>query len=104
MELEALADEVDHDSDRLQHAMARLYPWEVAVSSEKMEQPMRLQWRSLIRALLEDISNGTDKCVMAWRFHRAMAEAIVEMVRPWCRAGDTVGLTGGVFQNALYFG
>lgn len=101
MELEALAERIDQDTERLQQAMARNYPWEVVTPDQTKEEPLRLLWRPLIHALLEDLSSGTDKGVMAWRFHRAMAEAIVAMVSPWCRAGDTVGLTGGVFQNVL---
>jgi hydrogenase maturation protein HypF len=56
------------------------------------------------QALLGDLVLGTPKGVIAARFHKGLAKAIVRMVLTLQReepkrAFDTVALTGGVFQN-----
>lgn len=60
------------------------------------------------RALLADLAAGAAPGVMALRFHRGLAQALLDMVDALVsrrRAGcfDTVALSGGVFQNALLF-
>lgn len=58
-----------------------------------------LDWRPLFAALWRDLMMETPPGVMACRFHRAMAGAVVEVCR---RSGDLpIVLTGGVFQNRL---
>jgi hydrogenase maturation protein HypF len=62
-----------------------------------------LRGADLVRAAAEDLGRGASPGVIAARFHRGMAEAIVR----GCRAAgersglSTVALSGGVFQNAV---
>lgn len=62
-----------------------------------------LQWGPLWGALLEDLANGTDRAVIAARFHRGVIAGLVTTA--WklvnSRRIDTVVLSGGVFQNRL---
>jgi hydrogenase maturation protein HypF len=66
-------------------------------------EPLRLDPRPLVREVARDVIGGVPVPVIAGRFHRGLADAIVRVcgaVR--LRAGTvTVGLTGGVFQNVL---
>lgn len=63
----------------------------------------------LLRHICEDVLMGSSVAEMAAKFHETIAEALVEISRYWRErsareagpALDTVGLTGGVFQNAL---
>lgn len=58
---------------------------------------------SVLKAVCEDVLAGTERRLIAARFHRALA-AMVGAVSVRIRAAtglDRVGLTGGVFQNAL---
>ncbi|MGD9483522.1 carbamoyltransferase HypF [Streptomyces sp. TRM70308] len=57
----------------------------------------------LLAALAADVRRGTPAEVLAARFHRALASAVVRVCR-WAREATgsaTVALTGGVFANAL---
>jgi hydrogenase maturation protein HypF len=65
--------------------------------------PLRIDWRPVITAIAADVLAGVLPARIAAGFHAAVAAMIVE-VCGWLRqsgAGDTVGLTGGVFQNAV---
>jgi hydrogenase maturation protein HypF len=55
------------------------------------------------QALLGDLVLGTDCALVAARFHRGFAAAIVRMARQLAErhAFDTVALSGGVFQNRI---
>ncbi len=57
------------------------------------------------RAMLGDLHLNTPTGVMAARFHRGLARAIVAMARRLSAEGDidTVALSGGCFQNATLF-
>ena len=56
-------------------------------------------WRPMIERIADDLSRGTERSRIAFRFHRALAELIGEMAE---RVGlRQVVLTGGCFQNAL---
>jgi hydrogenase maturation protein HypF len=60
-------------------------------------------YQEMWRGLIGDIARGTLSGVIAARFHKAMAIAIVAMTR--ALAGlehfDTIALSGGCFQNAI---
>lgn len=93
MRLEALADP----------AAAGEYPFAVIAGNPSVLDPGPL-WR----ALLGDLQDGVPAAVIAMRFHRGLALAMVRMAlhlrgeadRP---RFDTVALSGGCFQNALLF-
>lgn len=56
-----------------------------------------LDWRPMVRALLEDIGRGIPAPQIAAAFHETLIDAILAMAR---RAGEQhVVLTGGCFQN-----
>ena len=64
--------------------------------------PITIDSRPLVRAVVADVEAGESPGSMAARFHAAVAGMIVEtciLLRDR-GAGATVGLTGGVFQNA----
>ncbi|MER5525318.1 carbamoyltransferase HypF [Streptomyces sp. NPDC002677] len=56
-----------------------------------------------LRAIVTDLRRGTPVPVIAARFHRGVARAVLELCRAARRATGltTVALTGGVFANAL---
>lgn len=60
-------------------------------------------WRGLVAAVVADVAAGVGAAVIAARFHAAVARVVGAVCRRVSRAGDTpvVGLTGGVFQNAV---
>jgi hydrogenase maturation protein HypF len=60
---------------------------------------LELDWRPLIAQLLKEQLAGTAPGVLAMRFHRSLAEGIVQVCRR--RADLPVVLAGGVFQNRL---
>jgi hydrogenase maturation protein HypF len=67
-----------------------------------VDGPITIDWRPLVRAVVADVEAGESPGSMAARFHAAVAGMIVKtciLLRDR-GAGATVGLTGGVFQNA----
>ena len=62
-------------------------------------QPSQLDWRPLVRNLLNDRANGVSPCTMAMRFHRGLAKAIFTFCRRY--SAIPVVLGGGVFQNRV---
>ncbi|HXH65260.1 MAG TPA: carbamoyltransferase HypF, partial [Mariprofundaceae bacterium] len=62
-----------------------------------------LGWDAMWPALLADIRRGTDRAVIAGRFHRTVIAAVSETALSLCqeRHLDTVALGGGAFQNRL---
>jgi hydrogenase maturation protein HypF len=68
--------------------------------------PLRVRGADLVRAAAEDLLAGAAPAVIAARFHRGVAAAVVDV----CAAlrdpsgRDTVALSGGVFQNLLLLG
>ena len=58
-----------------------------------------LDWQPLLETLLERRGAGQDTAALAFAFHAALAQGIVDVAQ---RAGvGTVALSGGCFQNAL---
>ncbi len=69
------------------------YAFEISEGSS-----MQVDWRPMVRHLLDDMGNGVSPDVMAAKFHRGLAKAIAAIVR---RFGLPIVLTGGVFQNRV---
>ncbi|MEH2424309.1 MAG: carbamoyltransferase HypF [Nostoc sp.] len=59
--------------------------------------------RPMWQALLDDLQQQIPKPVMAAKFHKGLANVIVEMVKHLCQENliNQVVLTGGVFQNCI---
>lgn len=58
----------------------------------------QLDWRPMVRQILQDLSDGISPSVMAAKFHRGLARGVSTVC---CRFDLPVVLTGGVFQNRL---
>jgi hydrogenase maturation protein HypF len=58
---------------------------------------------AVVRAVAADVTAGVAPAVIGARFHRAVVALVVALAvdARACGAGDSVVLTGGVFQNAL---
>jgi hydrogenase maturation protein HypF len=56
-----------------------------------------LDWRPMIKAIIAELANGTDKGLISARFHNGLVESIVAMAK---KCGEErVVLSGGCFQN-----
>lgn len=94
-ELEALVDD-----DTIEQASG--YPVAIRFASGLPTFDFAPLWQ----AVLVDLAHDTPKAVIAARFHRGLADAIVEMAR-WLfstadgRISSIVALSGGSFQNRL---
>jgi hydrogenase maturation protein HypF len=77
------------------------YPFEIGEG-----HPAVIDFRSSIRALVEEFAEGVTAAVAAAKFHATVAAAVAEAAAGAAeRAGITdVALTGGVFQNRLLLG
>lgn len=60
---------------------------------------LQLDWRPLIRCLIDDIANRLPASIMATRFHRAMARGILTIADRF--ASLPAVLCGGCFQNRM---
>ncbi|OXB91731.1 carbamoyltransferase HypF [Parageobacillus galactosidasius] len=62
-----------------------------------------LDYRPLLKEMVEDRLNGKDVAIIARAFHRSVAEGVFNSVRSLgaTYGVDTVVLSGGVFQNSL---
>lgn len=58
-------------------------------------------WRSLLQDLLDDQGHAKATGLIAARFHKGLAQALDQCIKPLAAAGDIqhVVLSGGVFQN-----
>ncbi len=75
------------------------YAWNV-----KPGDPVQLDWRPALRALLADRALGATAGVMSGRFHRGVASTMIDVVRRLSQTSEIpprtpVVLSGGVFQN-----
>ncbi len=58
-----------------------------------------VDWRTMVRAILDDLRRGAPAGTIAARFHNGLVDAAVEIAR---RSDETtVALSGGCFQNSL---
>jgi len=99
IELEQWADPAEHGAYR-----ASIDPGAAGPGGEA--GPLRVRGADLVRAAAEDLMAGAGPAVIAARFHRGVAAAIVEVctvLRATSGLG-TVALSGGVFQNLLLLG
>ena len=59
------------------------------------------------QALFNDLTNNTEKSIIAARFHKGLADAICSIIREIIlnnknnHSIDTIALSGGVFQNKI---
>ncbi|MEH1928753.1 carbamoyltransferase HypF [Nostoc sp.] len=76
-----------------------IYPFDFIFSDSIYCIDPRPMWQ----ALLDDIQQQVPQTVMAAKFHKGLANAIVEMVKRLCQENliNQVVLTGGVFQNCI---
>ena len=101
--LEALAEDCHASSDR----DATAYPF--AFSCPQRGKVLHLDPLPMWNALLCDLTNGVPTSNIALRFHRGLAQAVVETVRLLsCHGTDrarfqTVALSGGSLQNRILF-
>ncbi|MCA9138158.1 MAG: carbamoyltransferase HypF, partial [Planctomycetales bacterium] len=65
-------------------------------------QPTLIHYSGLIHAICRDLRRGTDRGWIAAKFHHAIANMIARTCANarLCHGIETIGLTGGVFQNA----
>lgn len=80
----------------LAHAAPAVEPLHLAVNADGMIDPA-----PMMRAMVAALRGGVPAAALAAGFHRAVAEAVADVV---CRVAGPIrlaGLTGGVFQNVL---
>lgn len=70
------------------------------VAADRAGGPLRVGWRPVVAAVVADVIVGVAPATIAARFHEAVARMIVAVAGAVGGSGP-VGLTGGVFQNAL---
>src|SRR3954451_15209441 len=76
-----------------------IYPFAI----ESISQPLEIDLRPMVRAVVDDLIIGRTPAVISAKFHNTLAAAVAEVVR-FSRAACgvlPVVLTGGCFQNAL---
>ncbi|MEH2195319.1 MAG: carbamoyltransferase HypF [Nostoc sp.] len=93
--LEAIVDvsSLNNDKETL------IYPFSFSFSDSIYCIDPRPMWQ----ALLNDLKQQIPQPVIAAKFHKGLANAIVEMVKYLCQENliNQVALTGGVFQNCI---
>jgi hydrogenase maturation protein HypF len=89
IELEGLSRDADSGTTR--------YAFDVDASAA----PAVIDPAPVLAAIVRDVRADVPASVIGARFHRAVAELIVDLAGAEDPAPQTVALTGGVFQNAL---
>lgn len=76
------------------------YPFRIRAGDAR---PALLDVRPVIRAIVEDLENGLSTSYISGRFHRTIAEMLLEACRDAREQSGVadVALSGGVFQNKL---
>ena len=98
--------ELEQRADPAQRGAYRATIESAAAGPGGVAGPLRVRGADLVRAAAEDLLAGAAPAVIAARFHRGVAAAIVEVcaaLRDWSGL-ETVALSGGVFQNLLLLG
>lgn len=92
--LEALAESATLEQN------TKSYPYKLAVAENT---PFQLDFHTIFPAILDDLHIGINRCQIAGRFHKTIAEAALESCL-YCSEKyklNEVVLSGGVFQNKL---
>jgi hydrogenase maturation protein HypF len=89
IELEGLSRDADAGATR--------YAFDIAVE----QLPVVVDPAPVLAAVVADLRAGVSPGVIGARFHRAVADLIVELAVAEGQPNQTVALSGGVFQNAL---
>jgi hydrogenase maturation protein HypF len=74
-------------------------PYPLPMIEGKEGGPVILDWRPLVREIVDDVRSGAAPGAIAARFHAALAGAIVEVARRLDLR--RVALSGGCFQNRI---
>ena len=89
MALEFMAESIDMNRVEQQYAF----------SVEKVGELRIAGWRSIVKAIVEDLGNGMDTAPIAHGFHKGIADLIPEFAINLKQS--RLVLSGGVFQNSL---
>lgn len=62
-----------------------------------------IDWRPLFAELMQDISRGADKDLLAYAFHQAVIKLVSELAERICASKGigSIALSGGCFQNEI---
>ena len=71
------------------------------IVSPQSDDTLGADWRPVVAAIVADLLAGQPTASIAAGFHEAVIELIAEVRRNCLPEATTVGLTGGVFQNAV---
>jgi len=78
-------------------AATKAFPLHFCENTHDSEPDCYLDWRPLVEACVNELQRGTDKDILARRFHLSLQKAIVDSAK---RFGiEQVVLSGGCFQN-----
>ena len=89
IELEGLSRNVDHIGS----------PYAFDVDADRL--PALIDPGPVLSAIVDDLGAGTSTGVIGARFHRAVADLVVDLAGLEDTGGQPIALSGGVFQNAL---
>jgi hydrogenase maturation protein HypF len=92
IELEACVDE---------QALEGVAGYPFAIDLTPCDLSSSLDSRPMWEALLQDLADRTPAPIIAARFHRSLAEAVVEMAARLAHGIETAVLSGGAFQNRI---
>jgi hydrogenase maturation protein HypF len=70
-------------------------------SIDTVARPTVVDAAALLSAVIADVRDGVCAGVIGARFHRAVADLIIDLAEASASLSRTVALSGGVFQNAL---
>ncbi len=106
MELETLASQAAGPETGGPWPVSFLDPPKVASEGPAWPSRFRVRLDDAFRALLDEMSSGTRDSILALRFHRTVADAVVRGAKRLAEEEGTrlVALGGGVFQNQLLLG
>jgi hydrogenase maturation protein HypF len=96
IELEACVDEQILERDAGYPFAIDLAPCDLPSST-----PATLDSKPMWKTLLRDLADCTPAPIMAARFHRGLADAVVEMAAQLAPGIETAVLSGGAFQNRI---